>query len=112
MSDSTRDDEYASGLQHGGLALAITIAALLLLAIFQTVGVVRDHFALTHMRVAQQPAIEQGQKLRAQLQTIGGKTAELARSGDKAARDVIDLMHREGVTIAPPTGQPATSNAQ
>lgn len=103
MSDSTRDDEYASGLQqHGGLALAITIAALLLLAIFQTVGVVRDHYMLAAASAAQQPAVDQGVKLRAQLQTLAGKTAELARSGDTAARDVIDLMHREGVTIAPP----------
>lgn len=64
-------------------------------------GVVRDHFALVRERVAQ-PTVEQGLKLRAQLQTIAGKTAELANSGDTAARDVLDLMHREGVTITPP----------
>lgn len=88
--------------QHGGLALAITIAALLLLAIFQTIGVVRDHHVLAAERLAQEPSVQQGQKLRTQLQTIAGKTAELANAGDTAARDVLDLMHREGVTITPP----------
>lgn len=88
--------------QHGGPALAITIAALLLLAIFQTIGVVRDHHVLAGERMAQEPSVLQGRKLRRQLQTIAGKTAELANSGDAAARDVLDLMHREGVTITPP----------
>ncbi|HET7611070.1 MAG TPA: hypothetical protein VFK29_04705 [Rhodanobacteraceae bacterium] len=88
--------------QRERLALRITIVALLLLAIFQTVGVARDHFTLVRMRAAQQPTVEQGLKVRAQLQTLAGKTAELANSGDAAAREVLDLMQREGVNITPP----------
>ncbi|MGH7078442.1 MAG: hypothetical protein ACREFU_10120 [Acetobacteraceae bacterium] len=88
--------------EHGWLPLALVIAAVLLLMIFQTVGVVRDHFTLTHERAAQQPTIAEALKLRASLQTIAGKTAALAEAGDKAARDVVDLMHRQGVTLTPP----------
>lgn len=88
---------------HGyGTALAITIAALLLLAIFQTVGAVRDHFALAHELAAQQTAVGQGRKLRAQLTALAGKTAELAQSGDVGARNVVAYMQREGVTLRPP----------
>lgn len=87
--------------RQGGWALALTIAALLLLTIFQAVGVARDHHALAAARAAQQPAVDQGMKLRSQLQTLADKTAELANAGDKPARDVLDLMRREGVTITP-----------
>ncbi len=86
-----------------GAALAITIAALLLLAIFQTVGVVRDHFVLSHQIAAQQAAVDQTQKLHAQLTALAGKTAELSRTGDVGARNVAEYMQHEGVTLRPPT---------
>jgi hypothetical protein len=86
-----------------GAALAITIAALLLLAIFQTVDVVRDHFVLSQQIAAQQAAVDQTQKLHAQLTALAGKTAELARAGDVGARNVAKYMQREGVTLRPPT---------
>lgn len=93
--------EPAPGQAYGA-ALAITIAALLLLAIFQTVGVVREHFALVRQLAAQQAAVDQGRKLRGQLTELAGKTAELARSGDVGARNVAAYMQREGVTLRPP----------
>lgn len=98
--------------QAYGIAVAIAIAALLLLAIFQTVGVVRDHFALAHQLAAQQPVVDQGQKLRAQLTALAGKTAELAQSGDVGARNVAAYMQREGVTLRPPAASSAGGAGQ
>ena len=40
-------------------------------------------------------------ELRTQLQTLASQTADLAGSGDTAARDVVDYMHRAGVTMTP-----------
>lgn len=88
--------------QTGWLPLGLVVAALLLLAIYQTVGLARDHFALVQVHAAQQPSIEQTQKLRATLQTIATRTAQLAANGDVAARDVLDVMHGQGVTVSLP----------
>ena len=86
----------------GWLPLGLVVAALLLLAIYQTVGLVRDHYALVQVHAAQQSPVEQTQKVRATLQTIATRTAQLAANGDAAARDVLDVMHSQGVTVSLP----------
>ena len=101
MSATSGHDE-AGARQTGWLPLGLVVAALLLLAIYQTVGLVRDHFALAQVHAAQQTAVEQTQKVRVTLQTIATKTAQLAANGDVAARDVLDVMHGQGVTVSLP----------
>jgi len=49
---------------------------------------------------AQQPSIEQGAKLRQQLQNLAGKTAVLAAAGDAGAKSVVDQMRAQGVTLS------------
>ena len=41
-------------------------------------------------------------KLRQQLETLAGKTAQLAADGDEVAKTVLDQMKRQGVTLTPP----------
>lgn len=100
MSDYPRRGEPRERLP-AGLPLGLAIAAVLLMASFQTIGVMRDHATLASERFAQQAAVDQGQKLRTQLQALASQTADLANSGDTAARDVVDYMHRAGVTMTP-----------
>lgn len=84
------------------LPMALIVLAVLLLAAYQTVGLVREHDALARVYTAQQPTIDQAQKMRTALQTIATKTAQLAANGDTTARDVLDSMHRAGVTVSLP----------
>lgn len=101
MSDP-EEQVVRQGRDRARLALALVIAAVLLVGIFQVVGAVQNHFALAHEWTAQQPAVVQGQKLRDQVQTLAGEAAELARNGDVGAGNVVAYLHRHGVTIRPP----------
>ena len=46
-------------------------------------------------------------KLRQQLETLAGKTAQLAGEGDEGAKAVVDEMKRQGVALGPPKPQGA-----
>jgi hypothetical protein len=50
----------------------------------------------------QQPSIEQSAKLRQQLQTLAGKTAELAAAGDAGAQAVVAQMKAQGIALSVP----------
>jgi hypothetical protein len=51
---------------------------------------------------SQEPTVQQAIKLRQQLQTLAGKTAELAAAGDAGAKSVVDQLKRQGVTLSTP----------
>jgi hypothetical protein len=40
--------------------------------------------------------------MRQQLQTLAGKTAEMATAGDPGAKSVVDQMKAQGVTLGVP----------
>ena len=84
------------------LPMLLTVLALFLLVGLQTVQIVRDHNALSAFRISQQANVDAGEKLRQQLQTLAGQTAELANGGDAAAKDVVEEMRKQGFTLAPP----------
>jgi hypothetical protein len=46
--------------------------------------------------------VQEGLKLRQQLETLAGKTAQLAAEGDEGAKTVVDQMKRQGVNLAAP----------
>jgi hypothetical protein len=66
---------------------------------------VRERNALQTAKAAQEPTIEQAQKLRAQLDVISKKTLELAQQGNTGAAFIVEELARRGVTInpSPPT---------
>lgn len=84
------------------LALVLVSFALLLFVAFQTVDLVRARTALTAVRYSQERSVQQALKLRQQLESIAGQTAQLAADGDSAARAVVVAMRKEGVTLTPP----------
>jgi hypothetical protein len=84
------------------LPLILVVVSLFVLMAAETGQALHDHSALTKLLEAQQPSIEQAVKLREQLQTLAGKTAELAAAGDPGAKSVVDQMKAQGVTLSAP----------
>jgi hypothetical protein len=84
------------------MPLILIVVALFILMAFETGQAIRDHGVLTELMRAQRPTVEQAVKLRQQLQTLAGKTAELAAAGDPGAKAVLEQMKAQGVTLTAP----------
>jgi hypothetical protein len=84
------------------LPLVLVVLSLFVLMAFETSQAVRDRSALADLRRAQDPTVQQAIKLREQLQTLAGRTAELAAAGNADAQSVVDQMKRQGVTLSAP----------
>jgi hypothetical protein len=80
----------------------LVILSLFVLMAFETGQAIHDGGALADLRRMQEPSVQQSIKLRQQLQTLAGKTAELAAAGDAGAKSVVDQMKRQGVTLSTP----------
>jgi hypothetical protein len=95
---------------HGGerdwnglsLPLILVVLSFFVLMVFETGQTIHDRGALADLRRAQEPSVQQAIKLRKQLQTLAGKTAELAAAGDVGAKSIVDQMKRQGVTLSVP----------
>ena len=99
------------------LPVLLVVVALFLLVAFQTVGLFRDHDTLIAVRASQETTVQEGTKLRQQLGAIAGQTAELANNGDAVAKDVVEAMRKQGLTLSPPNapaapGAPAAAPAK
>ena len=104
--------EAGSRQERPGPWLAVTFVTLAVVAwfAFQTVQLGRERSALQAVKAAQEPTIEQAQKLRAQLDAISRKTLELAQRGNAGAALIVEQLARRGVTInLNPTTSPGTS---
>jgi hypothetical protein len=84
------------------LPLMLVVLSLFVLMAFETGQAIHDRGALEELRGAQQPSVQQAVKLRQQLQTLAGKTAQLATAGDPGAKSIVDQMKRQGVTLSAP----------
>jgi hypothetical protein len=84
------------------LPVILVVLALFVLMAFETGQAFHDRSALAELRRSQEPTVQQAVKIRQQLQTLAGKTAELAAAGDAGAQSVVDQMKREGVTLSAP----------
>ena len=88
----------------GGLVLpiALVVVSLFVLMAFETAEAIRDRGALSNLRRSQGATVEEGIKLRQQLEALAAGTAKLAADGDEGAKTVVDQMKRQGVTLNPP----------
>jgi hypothetical protein len=94
------DERYPDpGRQLWELPLAILAAALAVALAAATVLLLDDRHRLAELRETQAPQIQQAAKLRDQLQSLGAETARLAESGNAAAKQVVDAMRQQGVTL-------------
>ena len=95
-----RESERAgSGLE---LPVILITVSLFVLMAFETFQAIHDRGALADLRRSQEPTVQEAIKLRQQLETLAGRTAQLAAEGDEGAKTVVDQMKRQGVTLTPP----------
>jgi len=99
MSWGEERDHVFSGL---GLPVSLAVVALFVLMAFETAEAIHDRGALADLRRSQEPAVQEAVKLRQQLESLAGKTAQLAAEGDEGAKTVVDQMKRQGVNLNPP----------
>ena len=78
----------------------LVVLSLFVLMAFETGQAIHDRGTLADLMRSQQPSVQQAVKLRQQLQTLAGKTAELAASGDAGAKSIVDQMKRQGVALS------------
>jgi len=83
--------------QIGLLSLAFLVAMS-----FQTYELVNSRSNLEAARSGQQSSLEQGQKLRSQLDALASGAARLASAGDVGAQAVIEQLRRDGITVRLP----------
>ena len=81
------------------LPLMLVIVAVLLMLGFQTVTLWQERDALTIRYAKQEPALQQSQQMRAQLDSIARKTADLADQGNTNAALLVKTLQQRGVTI-------------
>lgn len=84
------------------LPVILVIASFFVLIAFETGYAIHDREALADQRRSQEPIVQEGIKLRQQLEMLAGKTAQLAADGDEGAKNVVDQMKRQGVTLTSP----------
>jgi len=95
-----RESERAiSGLE---LPVILVVVALFVLMAFETFQAIHDRGALADLRRSQESTVQEAIKLRQQLETLAGRTAQLAAEGDEGAKTVVDQMKRQGVNLSPP----------
>jgi hypothetical protein len=96
------DDRPQEPNRGGGLPLTLVVISLFLFIAFQTYQSLRDRSALSDVRASQEQTVQEATKVRHQLETLAGETAQLAADGDAGARAVVDEMKKQGVGLNPP----------
>ena len=92
-------DRVINGMR---LPVILVVVALFVLMAFETGQTIHDRGALSDLRRSQEPTVQEGIKLRQQLETLASKTAQLAAEGDEGAKAVVDQMKGQGVSLNPP----------
>ena len=90
--------------EPGGWWLPVVIVAVsfFVLMAFETGYAIHDRDGLSEQQRLQEPAVQEAIKLRQKLETLAGKTAQLAADGDEGAKAVVDQMKLQGITMTPP----------
>ena len=84
------------------LPVILVVLSLFVLLAFETFEAIHDRSALADLRSSQEPTVQEAVKLRQQLESLAGKTAQLATEGDEGAKTVVDQMKKQGVNLNPP----------
>jgi hypothetical protein len=106
-----QDDAAMPGQYSVYIPVLIGLVALVGLLAFQGVELWQNHGGLIAQREGQNSAIEASDKLRLQLRTIAGKTADLAQKGDPDAKAVVDAYAKRGLQFLPPKAPAAGTPA-
>lgn len=98
----TLGDRNARAIGAWWLPILLIAATFFVLMGFETGYAIHDREALAEQKRLQEPAVQEAARLRHQLETLAGKTAQLAAEGNEGAKAVIDQMKRQGVVLTPP----------
>ena len=79
--------------------MILTIVSLLVWFGFQTVQLVLERSNLSLLKGNLEAAMQESQKVRAQLETLITKTAELANQGNASAKTVVEELEKRGIPI-------------
>lgn len=83
------------------LPMALVVIALFVWAGFQTIQLIRDRTTLYTLRANLETPFQESTKVRAQLESIARKTAELAAQGNAGAKLIVDELRKRGISINP-----------
>jgi uncharacterized protein YoxC len=99
MSDLASDRQSVGGLvQVPVLILAVAFFAL---CVVQTVQLVSDRETLATAKSSQETPIQEGTRVRQQLDSLFSKTTALANEGNAGAKAVLEELRRQGVVGTP-----------
>lgn len=79
--------------------LVLTLVALLVWFGFQTVELVLERRSLSSLMGNLEAATQESQKMRAQLEALITRTAELANQGNPSAKTVVQELQKRGIPI-------------
>jgi len=99
MALGRESDRTLAGM---ALPVLLVVVALFVLMAFETFQAIHDRGALADLQRSQEPTVQEAIKLRQQLETLAGRTAQLAAEGDEGAKTVVDQMKRQGVNLSAP----------
>lgn len=84
------------------LPILLLVAAMLIQGFYQRAQLLSQTEALEAQWEQQQSAMQDGQRLRTQLESIAGATASLAEQGNANAILIRNQLQSRGITIRPP----------
>jgi hypothetical protein len=85
----------------------ITLIALLLYFAFQSLSLFSERANLGMVKVNQDVALQEAQKIQTQFKLLVTKTGELAGQGHTGAKMIMDGLQKQGVGFAPESVAPA-----
>ena len=90
------------------LPFIITLVALMIYFVFQTLQLSIERNNLGLVKANQDTAMQEAQKVQAQFKTLVTKTGELAAQGHAGAKMVMEELQRRGLGAAPEAPAPET----
>ena len=101
--ETPREDDFATAAsaerRMSGLPLTLTLVALLLWFGFQTLELVAERNQLITFKGNFDAAMQEAQKMQAQLEALITKTAELASKGNANAKAAIEELQKRGIPL-------------
>src|SRR5690242_21678358 len=86
-------------------ALVTVIVAFFLTVAFQAYQLIREHSNLENAQAGQQAPLEQSLQMRQETEGLAGDIAVMADKGNANAKQIVDGMRSQGITLrAPPAG--------
>jgi hypothetical protein len=83
-------------------ALVVLAIAFFLAIAFQTYQLIREYQNLESVEQGQQAPIEQAIQIRENTEALAGGTAALADKGNANAKQVVEIMRQQGITLRVP----------